>query len=190
MTAPTLGVNQFALDNHTPRKGSHFERGSWDALIALVREHWSEQEPGFTEGCVEIPVPPRGFFAGIVDLRTLSPDTLSMGVLRARFEPREGIDEEPMITVRVPSAYKARATSVRVICYSHDLLGKDASTDAEWEIVTILAQPFEKPAPMPPITMARNFLGLEGGTKGEFTAQQFAESILFWAQHAVAADSD
>jgi hypothetical protein len=38
---------------------------------------------------------------------------------------------------------------------------------------------------MDPMTMARNFLVLEGGTKGDFTAQQFAESIVFWSTHAL-----
>jgi hypothetical protein len=38
---------------------------------------------------------------------------------------------------------------------------------------------------MAPVTMARNFLGLVGGTRGEFTAEQFAKSIMYWATHAV-----
>ena len=41
--------------------------------------------------------------------------------------------------------------------------------------------------PMDPYTMARNFLHLKGGTKGDFTAEQFAQSIVYWNNHAMTA---
>jgi len=120
---------------------------------------------------------------GVVDL-VAKPNA----VLNAKFTPRrEG--EDPVLTVRGEAALKAPATQVRIICYAHDLLAKDGdnSTDANFEVITILAEIGEK-APMPPVTMARNFLNAAGGTKGDFTPQQFAESIMYWAQHVVAGD--
>ena len=173
----TFAPNQFALDNHTARKGSHFE-GGWDNLMSLVKENWDKKTPGFTDGCFEVPLPPAGFFAGVVDLRTVSPDSLNMSELHASFEARTGMEEEPMISVRCDAKHKAPALKVRVICYSHELLGKEATTGADFELVTILAEPFEEPAPMPPVT------------KGKFSAEDFAKSIIFWAQHAVAADPE
>lgn len=178
-----LNVNEFALTHHTVLRGSHYA-GSWERLIDLVLSHWEMRQEGFAPGVVEVPVPAEDFYAGLVDLREV-PGTVP---LRASFAAREGMDEEPMIAVRVPASYKARATRVRVVCYDRETLGDEASTDADWEIVTILAEATEEPAPMPPITMARNFLGLAGGTKGDFSAEDFAKSIVFWAQHAVAAD--
>jgi Protein of unknown function (DUF3228) len=58
---------------------------------------------------------------------------------------------------------------------------------AEYELIAILAHPTGQEAPMDPLTMARNFLVKKGGTKGDFSAQQFAESIWFWSQHAMSA---
>lgn len=177
-----LAINDFCLANHTESKGSHFA-GSTEELIALVSAHWDERKPGFTEGCVEVAVPPDRFFSGVVDLAA-KPNA----VLNAKFEARrEG--EDAVLSVRGEAALKAPATQVRIICYSHDLLAKDGdnSTEAEFEVITILAEVGEK-APMPPVTMARNFLNETGGTKGDFTPQQFAESIMYWARHVVAGD--
>jgi hypothetical protein len=182
----TFAPNDFALKNHTPGKGSHFA-GGFDNLMSLIKEHWVARKPGFTDGCWEITLPVAGFFTGLVDLRTCHPDAL-----RCTFAKRDGVegDEEPMLTVRAPANLKAPAVSVRVICYSHELLGAEATTSADFELVTILAEPGDEPAPMPPVTMARNFLAMEGGTKGSFSAEDFAKSIVFWAQHVVAADPE
>ena len=35
---------------------------------------------------------------------------------------------------------------------------------------------------MPPVTMARNMLEKEGGTKSVYTAEEFAEAIYYWSQ--------
>ena len=39
--------------------------------------------------------------------------------------------------------------------------------------------------PMGPITMMRNQLELEGGTKGEYSSDEWAESVNFWQKYAV-----
>lgn len=193
-TKMKLAPNQFAIDSHTEEKGSHYStpvarrgrgRSDWDDLVALVLESWENQKPGFTEGCIEVTVPVEGFFSGVVDL-VAAPKA----VVTAKFAPRRN-GEDPVLSVKGEPALKAPAKSVRVICYSHDLLRpadkpSEATTDAEWEIITILAECDTEPAPMPPITMARNFLNLDGGTKGEFSPEDFAKSIIYWAQHVVA----
>jgi hypothetical protein len=43
--------------------------------------------------------------------------------------------------------------------------------------------------PMSPIAMAKNLLGLPGGTHADYTAEEFARSILFWARHAMVMSS-
>ncbi len=42
----------------------------------------------------------------------------------------------------------------------------------------------QKNVPMHPLTMARNYLVKKGGTKGRYTAAQFAEAIWYWSQHS------
>jgi hypothetical protein len=54
--------------------------------------------------------------------------------------------------------------------------GGTRTTDDEWEIVCLLASENEK-EPMPPLTMARNYLAMAGGTKSVYTADEFAQAI-------------
>jgi hypothetical protein len=84
-------------------------------------------------------------------------------------------------------AKKQRAAACEIICYHKDVLAEDndRSTLAEWEVIAIKARSSEEEEPMDPYTMARNFLHLKGGTKGDFTAEQFAKSIVYWNNHCM-----
>ena len=81
---------------------------------------------------------------------------------------------------------KTPAKFVDIVLYRHDVLAEnnERSTDACWEIISINASPIEN-LPMQPMTMARNMLNKEGGTKAEYTGQQFAESLWFWKEHCM-----
>jgi hypothetical protein len=171
----TLKVNQLALDSHTPEKGSHYD-GPWADVIERVAESedWKE---GFAPGIREVTVTPEGFLSGIAKLNEGS-------VLTATFAPRRK-GEEPVTSVRTtPAGGKLPATSVLIIIYSREALGDEATTDGDWEIVSVQANAGEGQS-MDPVTMARNFLDLEGGTKGEFSAEDFAKAIIWASQHAV-----
>jgi len=39
--------------------------------------------------------------------------------------------------------------------------------------------------PMGPVTMMRNQLELSGGTKAQYSSEQWAESVNFWQKYAV-----
>jgi hypothetical protein len=71
---------------------------------------------------------------------------------------------------------------VDVILYSHDTLKENdgtASDVLDWEIVAVIASPFDD-EPMDPTTMSRNYLEMVGGTFAPYTTKEFAESIYFW----------
>jgi hypothetical protein len=76
------------------------------------------------------------------------------------------------------------AKRVDVVCYSAEALLENNGTrthlDCNWEIVCLLASTGEK-EPMLPLAMARNYLEMPGGTKGEYTAKEFAEAIYYWS---------
>ena len=38
---------------------------------------------------------------------------------------------------------------------------------------------------MGPVTMMRNQLQLNGGTKGKYSSKQWAESVNFWQKYAI-----
>lgn len=172
---------------------SHFD-GSWEELEELAI--WGLQfnnnphiihskyknHLGYKNGVLLVEVDPSRFYSAIVDLTEDSK-------LKANYAPRR-IGEDAFIRIS-SKAKKQRAKFVQVVLYSHDVLmeNNEAETDAEWEIVAIKARVSEEEEPMDPYTMARNFLHLKGGTKGDFSAEQFAKSIVYWNQHTMTTGS-
>src|SRR5262249_38220272 len=97
--------------------------------------------------------------------------------------------EAPFIQISSLGTAKSPARHVEIILYSHETLAADgdapATREADYYIVSVNAYPTPEPSPMSPMTMARNFLGLKGGTRPEvpYTAEEFARSIMYWGQH-------
>jgi hypothetical protein len=134
--------------------------------------------PGYMDGVMLVRPNPAGFLSGVVEI---DKDTELSASFVAR---RKG--EDPFIDVRaVGVALPAKA--VDVVVYRHDVLTKDGdnSTDAAWEIVSVNARPTEEEEPQGPVSMARNHLGLTGGTKHEYTADEFAKAIVYWSRRAL-----
>jgi hypothetical protein len=168
-------VNPFAKRQTPNSKYSHFD-GSWDELIELVQDHFNGSE----KGVVAVDVPAEKFFSGVTKLGEDS-------VLKAEFAARRK-GEEPYVQITAIGGAKVPASSVQIIIYSHKALADDASGDADWEIVSINASSTIRDGeaePPTPVAMARNFLEMAGGTKREYTADEFARAIIFWSQHAM-----
>ncbi len=180
------------VKRQTPESGySHFE-GSWEFLEKIVEirlaidQHpfpgeTSPVTPGYRDGVVLVDMGHRFaplFRSAIVELNE---DTK----MTANYAPRR-LGEDPFIRVSA-KAKKQQAKHASVVLYRHDVLAEnnERETDAEWEIVAIKARVTEEEEPMDPYTMARNFLHLKGGTKGDFTAEQFAKSIVYWNNHCM-----
>jgi hypothetical protein len=171
----TVALNDFVRRQTPESPYSHFV-GSENYLVALVTAYLNKGWQGYKPGVLLVPVPPEKFRANVVSVT-------SQTELRATFEARRE-PEARFLSVRAKGE-KVQAKHVFVVLYSKEVLGDEATSDADWEIVSINARESEIEEPMDPMTMARNFLVLEGGTKGDFTAQQFAESIVFWSTHAL-----
>jgi hypothetical protein len=160
---------------------SHYD-GEWEELESLVENTLNflpfYVKPGYRDGVCLVDLPPGFFYSAIVELNEDSK-------LTANYAPRrEG--EAPFIRVSA-KAKKQPAKYASVVLYRHDVLeeNNERETDAEWEIVAIKARVSEEEEPMDPYTMARNFLHLKGGTQGDFTAEQFAKSIVYWNSHVM-----
>lgn len=173
-----IEVNGFARRQTAESKFSHFT-GTWEDLAALVEAHCAKATPGYRDGVLEVPVPAERFFSGVVEL---TPETPLRAIFAAR---RKG--EDAYLQIEALGGEKLPAKSVQVILYRHDVLGDDATpgTEAVWEIVSINARATEGPEPLTPMAMARNFLQLPGGTKAEYTADEFARSIVYWSSRAM-----
>ncbi len=191
----TIGWSSFAQTHARIGTGNSFTTLLDNELVELVKKCWANRIPGGGETDVsrKVLVP--------IDL-SLAPDLfycaptmeLKVGMpVRAEVVVRqEGEDPYVQTSISLEDALKwgfkhRPAFAVDIVCYSAEaLLENDGkrSTDCDWEIVTILCTDGER-EPMPPLTMARNFLELPGGTKGVYSAEEFARSIYFYSQKGV-----
>lgn len=95
--------------------------------------------------------------------------------------------EEPYIQIRAINCKPQPTGKVELVLYSHDVLAEnnEQSTHAEWELISIHALPQGvENMPMGPVSMMRNQLELTGGTRAQYTADEWAESIRFWQRYA------
>ncbi len=182
---PRIGASEFVRRQTANSPYNHFN-GSWDELIQLVEAQWpARQVSPHNSGVMLVPIPlvelPR-FFSSIVPVTPETP-------LKARFSPRVP-GEAPFIQVEVPHGQKVQAQRAEVIAYSHETLAQDgdapAQREADYYIVSINAYATDAVEPMSPMTMARNLLGLKGGTRPQvpYSAEEFAQAIVYWSQHA------
>jgi len=161
---------------------SHFD-GTWEQLEALVSANRADFEPGtgsVDNDVILVNVPVEGFKSSVVEIndhnRHLVSDTETV---RA-----EG--EKPVV-MKTIAVDKVPANFVQIVCYRADVLAADdhRTTDAEWEIIAILAQ-IDKVTPMHPTTMARNANHDEGGTLRTYSEKEWSDAIAYWDVHAYA----
>jgi hypothetical protein len=172
----TIGLNSFVLRQTADSSHSHYNGGDLADLPALVAEHFGNATPGYKDGVVLVPVPPERFQSGVV---VVDADTQ----LRAVFEARRP-GENPYLST-LARGVKAQAVVVEIVLYSRAALGDEATTDCDWEIISINARATRGWEPMQPVAMMRNFLAQPGGTAAIYTAEEFAQSILYWSTRAM-----
>jgi hypothetical protein len=172
----TVKTNSFAF-RQTPESRFSFFDGTWEELENLVQENLPLAEKQ-KDGVYKVPVPPDRFYSGAIEVKP--------GMkLHSTFESRRE-DEDPYIST-CAEGQKAKAVEVGIILYTHDALAQDgdATTDADFEIVSVNASAIEGGEPLTPVAMMRNYFNLPGGTKQDYTADEFANSILFWSKHCM-----
>lgn len=181
-----IAVSDFLKEAIAKTEGNRKFSGSLEELEALTAEHFENWKPGVgaVDGDVRIvALPPEGFFTGIVRITEEN-----RRLLELVYNPRRR-GEEPFPALILRGIDPSPAATVGIVIYRADVLARDGgrSSDAEWEIVAILADP-ELPeggeVPMYPATMARNATHLQGGTLREYSAEQWLEATLFWQRHA------
>jgi hypothetical protein len=185
VTVLTVGINPFVRRQTPESPFSHYE-GSLEAVArqAAAVLNWGsppDAKPGYRVGVLRIVVPPEGYWSAVVNLAEQT--DVAIGRLDARLTRRQP-EELPYVDVTLRGGFKSPAKAVELIVYRRDVLleeGPDkAPTGCDWELVSINARATIEPEPMHPIAMARNFLGHTGGTKAEYTAEDFARSIAYW----------
>jgi hypothetical protein len=178
--------NSFVKRQTAESRFSHFDE-TWEELETLVETHLDKATPGYRDGVILVPVPPERFASGVVEV---TPDTSLVATFKARSP-----GEEPFIDVvalrGLAGPAKLQAKHVDIVLYRHDVLDAEVTRDANgapvatWEIISINARPTDEPEPMHPMAMARNFLGLPGGTQANHTAEEFARAVVYWSKRAM-----
>jgi hypothetical protein len=184
-----IRCNEFVKRQTRLSPFSYFH-GSWEMLESLAER---ETRLGYVKGDLNkpgvliVPVPPGGFYSGVALIKAGSTRDVTVKC-EAR---REG--EAPFLQIEA-HGHKNDAVAVDLVLYSREKLiadGDTPSTDADYEIISINARTSTEPEPMTPMAMARNLLGLPGGSKPEpdelhnYTAEKFAEAIIYWSTRAM-----
>ena len=180
----TIEFSTFVRRQKVDSPYTHFDGKDFQLLFAIQKalsgngKHWRQ---GYREGVVLVDVDPEGFYTGLV---TLEEGDILVGRYEAR---REG--EAPRKNVRVKrfkrglcGLYhngKLPAKRVEIVLYHHDVLmeDNDASSGADWEIISINGYPTYELAPIDPMTLMHNHFGSDGGTNTNMTAEEFESQM-------------
>lgn len=193
-TKPTIAWSNFARNRHTANSGFSYTTLNRSDVVDRILANWDRRKPGDGEGNnidrkVLVPVEADGFFC---PPRAKLVDGLPVRAEVVRRQAHEEPFVEHFVTLadarQFGAAEEIPARFVEIVVYSADaLLENDGerSSDADWEIVCILAQTGFKTEPMPPLTMARNQLEKPGGTAGHYTSEQYAEAIWHHANKGI-----
>ena len=96
--------------------------------------------------------------------------------------------DDNYIRIKATNGKHLKTNRVELILYRSDVLKEtnENSTNKDWELISFHAIPegIDK-LPMGPITMMRNQLQLPGGTKGNYTSEEWARSVEFWQKYAL-----
>lgn len=172
----TIGINEFVKRQTKDSPYSYYD-GTWDELADLAEICFDQakvtQSKDGKARVILIPLCPEKFYTSVVQVD----ETTEFKTIFERRRP----EEDPYVKTTAVGAKKLRAQYVNLVLYSHDALAenKEQSTNCDWEIISINCSNVED-EPMHPLTMARNFLEKTGGTKANYTAEQFAKAIWYW----------
>lgn len=181
-----VSISRFLHEVIQKAGGNRRYSGTDEQLTKLTEENLNNYVPGVgseNDDVRLVNLPTTDFLTGIVKISPENAHNLTI-----RYDSRvEG--EQPYPQLVMTNTEYVPATHVQAVIYRADLLAKDnnRSSDSEWEIVAILANPTEK-VPMHPATMARNAAHQTGGTQRNYTPEEWLEATIYWQEHAVIAE--
>jgi hypothetical protein len=182
-----IKASEFVKRQTRESEFSYFD-GSWEELEKRVSDMFNHsQRPGYRDGVVLINLlnGSKKFYSAVVPI---TDDIVFETIFEAR---RPG--EKPF-KKSIAYGEKGFANHVDIILYRKDVLEEDPTdreslTGADWEIVSINCSPYDYDLPMTPSAMARNQLADtkdgKGGTKADYTGDEFAKAITFWNTHTM-----
>lgn len=186
---PHIGLNQFFTEQWD--RSGFYHDGSWsiERLLFAVRSVASVLWiPGYRKGVYLVPIDPTGWKTRIV---TLTTDQTLKVRYKARVDGETPRKTQPIVEVATIDELPD-AASCFVVVYADWVLAErdEPRSGAQFDIITILANPCEEQVPMNPETLMANHFALDGGTSTDMTPEQFTEalykSVLWWSDKAMA----
>lgn len=192
-----IGINNFCKRQTKESEFSYYD-GAWSEVAQHALDNFGRGEPSESkDGVWLVPVPADGYYSGVIQATKSSAMTADLY--------RRRPDEEAYIRTRI-AGEKMPATHVVLVLYSKETLIADYERDCkaadhagnprpeltayvtnmenDYEVISINGSVGAETPPTP-IAMARDFLEKTGGTKADYTAEEFAESIWFWRDKAM-----
>ena len=178
-----VGVNSF-VKRQTKESGKTYSK---KMTFKELAEYASEQiknkkyKKGYRDGVILVSVEKKMIDNFVCPIIKIDQNTQ----LKAEYVKRRE-NEEFYIRMRALNGTPLKTKNVDLILYRNDVLKEtnENETNTEWELISFHAIPDGiNDLPMGPITMMRNQLELEGGTKGIYSSEQWAESVNFWQKY-------
>jgi hypothetical protein len=178
----TFVIGQFFRD---ARKPAGYEKSyNEDSLLKAVECNFATAIPGYRDGVVLVRILPKYLRSSVVEL---TPDLKIVTTFESRVPGETPRKRTFAVVDELPEA-----GSASVVLYRADVLAEDndRSSDADWEVVTVLAHCDREPEPMNPGTLMANHFKADGGTSTLMNAEQFEaalrESYNFWKTRILA----
>ena len=180
----TVGVNEF-VKRQVKNTGKTYSLISFEEIASYAEGmlNMDKYIKGYRDGVIIIKIKNQLINKFICPFVKIDDDTkLTAEVSRRRD------DEEPYIRIKADKGSTLKIGHVDIILYRSDVLKEtnEQTTNSDWELISFHAVPHGiDNMPMGPVTMMRNQLQLKGGTKGNYSSQEWAESTRFWQQYAI-----
>ena len=175
-------VNSF-VRRQVKSSGKTYSTLSFEEIASYAEKQLKKgnYKSGYRDGVILVAVENKFIKKFVCPFTHLSDDTQLVATIARRCP-----DEEIYIQIRALNGNPLKAGSVDLILYHHDVLAETNEHESTegWELIAFHAIPEGiNNMPMGPITMMRNQLQLEGGTKGKYSSDEWAESVNFWQKY-------
>ena len=179
-----VGVNKFVRRQVKGSGKTYSLSLSFEEIAKYAEKQLAKKEfyAGYRDGVIIIKVEKiliKNFVCPFVKIKKNT-------VLKSTLVRRQPGEDRYIQTVAL-NGVPLKTGNVELILYRNDVLAEnnESSTSKKWELISINAIPegVEK-LPIGPVTMMRNQLDKEGGTKAEYSSAEWAESVQFWQQYA------
>ena len=178
-----VGVNSF-VKRQTKESGKTYSK---KMTFKEIAEYASKQiknkkyKKGYRDGVILVSVEKKMIDNFICPIIKIDQNTKLIAEYTKR---REG--EESYIKISALNGKPVKTSNVDLILYRKDILEEtnENETDKDWELISFHAIPDGiSDLPMGAVTMMRNQLQLKGGTKGNYSSKEWADSINFWQKY-------